>query len=131
MTNYEKYEAIVESLTEKLNSGELTEEQAIVLNDAAYTKYVGEGKEEDCDCDEDDCPIYLAKKEKKDSEDDDSKKKKKSSKKKEKDECDDDEEDDEYRKESVDVDTVKLHVFEAFEEGKITEDEKVLFLSVL
>lgn len=47
MTNVEKYNAIFESLQEKVNNEELTCEQAEELNVAAYNKYVVESKKDD------------------------------------------------------------------------------------
>lgn len=38
----ESYNAIYEELQNRVNSGELTVEEANVLNDMAYDKYVGE-----------------------------------------------------------------------------------------
>ena len=46
MTNVEKYNAIADSLENRLKTGELTIEQANLINDAAYAKYVEEANEE-------------------------------------------------------------------------------------
>ena len=161
MTNVEKYNAIADSLENRLKTGELTIEQANLINDAAYAKYVEEANEETelpkedeqkkakkedkkpeedtCDCGKKDCPICNPET---DSEEDEDKPKKKSIKAKKEDkkpEEDENHEDDasvegddeEAKTESVDINAVKVHVYEAFDAGAISKAEKDLFLAVL
>ena len=176
MTNDEKYNAIADSLENRLKTGELTIEQANLINDAAYAKYVEEADEEAelpkedetkakkddkkpeeaaCDCGKKDCPICNPET---DSEEEEEKPKKKSIKAKKDDKKSEDDkdpdsddsneensetdetheddvsaesDDEEEKTESVDINAVKVHVYEAFDAGAISKAEKDLFLAVL